>query len=48
MAEGVAVEDVSEDAAELDDSPYAVSASDDDADDDFDEEDPDGDDDDLE
>ena len=35
------------DVAELDDSPYAASASDDDDADDFDEEDPDGDDDDL-
>jgi hypothetical protein len=46
MVEVAAVEDVVDAAAELDDSPYAASASDDDADD-FDEDDPDGDDDDL-
>jgi hypothetical protein len=47
VAEEAVVEVVAHDAAELDDSPYAVSASDEDADD-LDDEDPYGDDDDLE
>jgi hypothetical protein len=47
VVEDAVVEDVADDAAELDDSPYAASASDDDDADDFDEEDPDGEDDDL-
>jgi hypothetical protein len=47
VVEDAGVEDMADAAAELDDSPYAASASDDDDADDFDEEDPDGDDDDL-
>ena len=47
VVEDAVVEDVADDAAELDDSPYAASASDDDDPDDFDEDDPDGNEDDF-
>jgi len=47
VVEDAVVVDVADDAVELDDSPYAASASDDDDADDFDEDDPDGDEDDF-